>query len=68
MRLLNTSTLCVCDFIMRVYSTLVMLCFSGDYIIGNFFIFIKHNITIAPSRSTSRTWGISGVIRGKRFS
>jgi hypothetical protein len=34
MRLLNASTLCVCDFIMRVYSTQVMLYLCGDYMVG----------------------------------
>jgi hypothetical protein len=57
MRLLNTNTLCVCDFIMRFYSTLLMLCLSGDYIVG--FFFIKNDVTIVPNRSTSRTWGVS---------
>jgi hypothetical protein len=48
MRLLNNNTLCVCDFIIRVHSTLVMLCFCGDYIVRNFFFFfIKNNVTIA---------------------
>jgi hypothetical protein len=41
MKLFNTSTLCVCNFIMRVYSTLVMLCFCGDYIVGKFLFSLK---------------------------
>jgi hypothetical protein len=44
MRLLNTSTLCVCDVIMKVYSTLVMLCFSGDYIVGIYIYFFIKNM------------------------
>jgi hypothetical protein len=37
MRLLNITILCVCDFIMKIYSTLMMLCFSSDYIVRIFF-------------------------------
>jgi hypothetical protein len=40
-RFLNTSTLCVCDLIMKVYSTLVMLCFFGDYVVGRFLFLLK---------------------------
>ena len=56
MRLLNTSILCVCDFI-RVYITLIMLCFCGDHMVGKFFI--KNNVTTTLSCSTSRTLGVS---------
>jgi hypothetical protein len=37
MRLLNTSTLCVCDYI-RVYSTLMMFRFCGDHMVGEFLL------------------------------
>jgi hypothetical protein len=62
MRLLNTSTLCVYNFIMRIYSTLVILCFCGNYMVGKFLFFTKNNVTIVPCRSTSRIWGVSTTL------
>jgi hypothetical protein len=49
MRLLNITILCVCDFIMKIYSTLVMLCFSGDYIVRIFFFtFMLQLLSVTP--------------------
>ena len=49
MLLLNTSTLCICDFIMRVYSTLVMLCFYGKHKVEVIiFIFNKNMLQLLP--------------------
>jgi hypothetical protein len=55
MGLLNTSTLCIWDD-----GTIVMLCFYGDLMRIFILLRICYN---SPSRSTSRTWGVSlGVI------